>query len=98
MIKGAIGVGLGVTLLLAGWAQAEGPKARENACSELGRYQLFQGKYTAFDLRRHETYTQESVFLLDTKTGKVLRYVNKVDQEGKYIETWLPTDLSLEKK
>ncbi|CAH2032423.1 hypothetical protein [Trichlorobacter ammonificans] len=61
---------------------------------EIGRYQLFQGSYTTFDLKRKETYVHQGVFLLDTATGDVKRYINKIDVEGRYIETWLPTDLS----
>jgi len=77
------------------WAQ--NPRAGDG-CSDVGRYQLFQGTYSAFDLKRQETYTHQGVFLIDTKTGKVSRYVNKIDMEGKYIETWLPTDLPPGKK
>jgi len=64
---------------------------------EVGRYQLFQGTYTAFDLKRQETYTQQAIFLIDTKTGKVSRYVNKINEHGKYVETWLPTNSPPEK-
>ncbi|MFZ6016206.1 MAG: hypothetical protein ACOYU0_01070 [Nitrospirota bacterium] len=65
--------------------------------SDVGRYQLFQGTYTSTDLKRQETSTHVGIFLLDTKTGKVKRYVNKIDEQGKYIETWLPTELTPEK-
>ena len=60
---------------------------------EIGRYSLFQGSYTTFDLKRKETYVHQAVFLLDTQTGEVKRYINKIDENGRYIETWLPTDL-----
>jgi len=76
------------------FAQSQKPESG----SEVGRYQLFQGTYTTFDLKRQETYTSQGIFLIDTKTGKVSRYVNKIDAEGKYIETWLPTTLAPEKK
>lgn len=62
-------------------------------CQESGRYQLFQGSYTTFDLKRKETYVHQAVFLLDSQTGEVKRYINKIDENGQYIETWLPTDL-----
>lgn len=65
---------------------------------EDGRYQLFQGTYTTFDLKRQETYTHQAVFLIDTKTGKVKRYVNRIDADGKYIETWVQTESQQEKK
>ena len=58
-----------------------------------GRFSLFQGSYTTFDLKRKETYVHQAVFLLDTQTGEVKRYINKIDENGRYIETWLPTDL-----
>ncbi len=73
---------------------AQGPKAAPGNGSEVGRYQLFQGTYTTFDLKRQETSTSHGVFLIDTKTGKVSRYVNRIDPQGKYIETWLPTDVT----
>lgn len=60
---------------------------------ESGRFSLFQGSYTTFDLKRKETYVHQAVFLLDTQTGEVKRYINKIDENGRYIETWLPTDL-----
>ncbi|TAN41446.1 MAG: hypothetical protein EPN22_15215 [Nitrospirae bacterium] len=63
-----------------------------------GRYQLFQGTYTTFDLKRQETYTHQAVFLIDTRTGKVKRYVNRIDVDGKYIETWVQTDAQQDKK
>ena len=65
---------------------------------ELGRFQLFQGTYTTFDLRRSETYSATAVFMIDTKTGTVKRYVNKIDSEGRYIEEWVPTERTQEKK
>lgn len=68
-----------------------------SADSEIGRYTLFQGTYTSMDLKRQETSTHVGIFLLDTKTGKVKRYVNKIDEQGRYIETWLPTELTPEK-
>ena len=76
---------------------AETPVQQSTSESETGRYQLFQGTYTSMDLKRQETSTHIGIFLLDTKTGKVKRYVNKIDEQGRYIETWLPTELSLEK-
>ena len=77
---------------------AQNPKPIKGGCDDLGRYQLFQGTYTAFDLKRQETYTHQGIFLIDTKTGKVSRYLNKIDPQGKYIETWMPTDLLPEKQ
>lgn len=63
-----------------------------------GRYQLFQGTYTTFDLKRQQTSTSSAIFLIDTRTGKVKRYVNRVDEDGKYVEIWLPTETAVEKK
>lgn len=65
------------------------PKGKEG---EVGRYQLFQGTYTSIDLKRQQTSTHAGVFLIDTRTGQVKRYLNKIDAEGKYIETWAPTE------
>ncbi len=83
-----------LTILLTGYAvYAETPAPN----SDLGRYQLFQGTYTSFDLKRQQPATHTSIFLLDTRTGKVKRYVNKIDEEGKYIEMWITTDVAAEK-
>lgn len=61
---------------------------------EIGRYQLFQGTFTTLDLKyRQASSTHNGVFLLDTATGQVKRYVNRIDDDGRYIETWLPTDI-----
>ncbi|MBI5195791.1 MAG: hypothetical protein HZA10_05680 [Nitrospirae bacterium] len=83
-----------LTILLTGnavYAETSAPD------SEIGRYQLFQGAYTSFDLKRQQSSTQSGIFLLDTKTGKVKRYLNKIDEDGKYIETWAPTEVAAEK-
>ncbi len=83
--------------LLPGFALANPSKSGSGrdpaSCQESGRYQLFQGSYTTFDLKRKETYVHQAVFLLDSQTGEVKRYINKIDENGQYIETWLPTDL-----
>lgn len=65
----------------------------ENPQSEIGRYQLFQGTYKTFNIKTQQSDTSTGVFLLDTKTGEVKRYLNKIDEEGKYIETWVPTEM-----
>ncbi len=89
----------GMLFVVSTTASGEGaPGTREHPVSDNGRYQLFQGTYTAFDLKRQETYSQQAVFLIDTRTGQVKRYVNKIDTEGKYIEMWVSTDLPVEKK
>ncbi|MBI4681868.1 MAG: hypothetical protein HY757_02055 [Nitrospirae bacterium] len=76
---------------------AQSRETKDTSNSQPGRYQLFQGTYTSLDLRRHETSTHVGIFLLDSRTGNVKRYVNKIDEQGKYIETWLPTEISVEK-
>ena len=77
---------------------AETQIIHKNKDFESGNYQLFQGTYSTFDLRRSETYSTSSVFLINTKTGEVKRYVNKIDAEGNYIEQWVPTEHLKEKK
>ena len=72
--------------------------ASKDACSDIGRYQLFQGTYKTFDLKNGQTFTSDGIFLLDTKTGVVKRYLNKIDEGGNYIETWIPTEVKAEKK
>lgn len=85
--------GVGILLMLASTVHAgELSAVKKDPASALGRYQLFQGTYSTFDLRRSETYSTTSVFLLDSKTGQVRRYVNKIDTDGRYIEEWIPTE------
>jgi hypothetical protein len=64
----------------------------------VGRYQLFQGTYTSINLKTGERLTHTGIFLIDTKTGQVKRYLNKIDEKENYIETWLPTEIKPEKK
>ncbi len=71
-------------------AQKEPPISQE-----IGRYQLFQGTYSTIDLKyRQSSSTYSAVFLIDTATGIVKRYVNRIDEDGKYVETWLPTEIT----
>jgi len=76
-------------------AETAAQKETVKIIQEIGRYQLFQGTFTTLDLKyRQASSTHNAVFLLDTATGQVKRYVNRIDEDGRYIETWLPTDLS----
>jgi len=77
--------------LTAGSAHANEVASR-NQC-DTGKFQLFQGQYTTYDLKRQQTAKTDAVFLIDTATGQVKRYVNKIDEEGRYIESWVSTDL-----
>ena len=78
-------------------AEAQHQKEAVRQSHEIGRYQLFQGTYTTLDLKYRQTSsTHNAVFLIDTVTGQVKRYVNRIDEDGRYIETWLPTDVSLQ--
>jgi len=81
---------LALLTVSSGFAQsAPASKGQEG---DIGRYQLFQGTYTSIDLKRQQTATHAGVFLIDTKTGQVKRYLNKIDDQGNYIETWMPTE------
>lgn len=93
--------GLAVGLLLASSPiAAETSAARDSArgTREVGRYQLFQGEYTTYDLKKQQTYTHHAVFHIDTATGRVMRYVNKIDEDGNYNESWVTTELPVAKK
>ncbi len=81
--------------LTAGNACANDAVSREHSRhqNDAGRFQLFQGLYTTYDLKRQQTSKTDAVFLIDTATGQVKRYVNKIDEDGRYIESWVPTDL-----
>ena len=90
-----------VLALTAGNARANDAVSREQSRHQhdAGRYQLFQGQYTTYDLKRQQTAKTDAVFLIDTATGQVKRYVNKIDEDGRYIESWVATDLpSLQEK
>ncbi|MBI2354163.1 MAG: hypothetical protein HYV06_03885 [Deltaproteobacteria bacterium] len=75
-------------------SETAGAKDSAKVGQDVGRYQLFQGQYTTYDLKKQQTYTHLGVFHLDTATGQVKRYVNKIDEDGKYTESWVPTDFS----
>lgn len=83
---------MGLALLAGGNSFAQPAPSSKGKEGEIGRYQLFQGTYTSIDIKRQQTSTHAGVFLIDTKTGQVKRYLNKIDAEGKYIETWAPTE------
>lgn len=87
-----------LAIIFAGSAvYAQSSDSKDKTYSEVGRFQLFQGNYVSFDIKKQQTSSHTGIFLLDTKTGTVKRYVNKIDEQGRYIETWLPTDIQSEK-
>lgn len=79
-------------------AESSGARHVARGASDVGRYQLFQGEYTTYDLKKQQTYTHHALFHIDTATGRVMRYVNKIDEDGKYTESWVTTDLPPLKK
>lgn len=86
-------------LIMSASAEANtGKSSALSASSEIGRYQLFQGNYTSIDLKRKESNPHQAVFVIDTVTGEVKRYINRIDEDGRYVETWLPTNLPLPEK
>jgi hypothetical protein len=58
---------------------------------EVGRYQLFQGYFTALDGKNNRAEKDQAVFLLDTATGKVRRYSTGLLKDGTYFEDWSAT-------
>lgn len=56
---------------------------------EVGRYQLFQGKYTHWDTDQNTSAEQNELFLLDTATGEVSVYVSTTTK-GKQLKYWSP--------
>ncbi len=87
-----------LVLLSIGVVYAQSSAQKEAPGSDVGRYQLFNGTYGGLNIKTGETTTHTVILLIDTKTGKVKRYLNMIDQEGKYIETWVPTDAPPEKR
>lgn len=94
------GVAVAVVILVCTISEfcAADPAVLQNVAKqplEIGRYQLFQGTFTTLDLKYSQaSSTHNAVFLLDTATGQVKRYSNRIDEDGRYIETWLPTDVT----
>jgi hypothetical protein len=79
-------------VVISGTGYAQSAPPAKGIEGEVGRYQLFQGTYTSIDIKRQQTSTHAGVFMIDTKTGKIKRYLNKIDAEGNYVETWMPTE------
>lgn len=77
---------------------ARGARDAPKGARDAGRYQLFQGEFTTYDLKKQQTYTHRAVFHIDTATGRVMRYVNKIDEDGTYNESWVTTELPSAKK
>lgn len=76
-------------------ASAKSPaSAPQDVGSEVGRYQLFNGTFKTFNLKSAVPVgdTSTGIFLIDTKTGVVKRYLNMIDENGKYVETWVTID------
>jgi len=88
---------ISIILLTGSMVYADVVGGRISPDSDDGRYQLFQGSYTSIDLKRQQTATFSGIFLIDTRSGKVKRYLNKIDEQGRYIETWVPTEVTTEK-
>lgn len=88
---------MAIIVLTCSVVYADMAGGKSTADADDGRYQLFQGSYTSIDLKRQQTSTHTGIFLIDTRSGKVKRYLNKIDEQGRYIETWVPTDLPMEK-
>ena len=57
----------------------------------VGRFQLFQGTSTALDGKNNRADKEVAIFLIDTATGKVYKYVAGLDSSGNYFEGWQPT-------
>ncbi len=85
-----------LTIAVSSTANAESPGGKEAGCSGIGRYQLFHGEYKAFDQKSQQWIPSVGIFRIDTTTGEVKRYLNKIDVDGKYIETWQPTEVKIE--
>lgn len=59
------------------------------APSFVGKYQLFQGTFTVLDAKNNRADKEIGIFLLDTTTGKVKRYMTGLDKDGKLFEEWV---------
>lgn len=59
------------------------------SAQEVGHYQIFQGKYTHWDLDNNTSTEKEEIFLLDTTNGNVQVYVSS-SKEGKETKYWAP--------
>ena len=61
------------------------------------RYQLFQGKYSHYDIDQGTSNQNEELFLLDTTTGDVQVYYSQV-KDGKQTKYWTPAVFDESKK
>ena len=68
--------------VLSGWVHPAGAQ-------EVGRYQIFQAKYTHWDLDTSTPTQNEEIFLLDTTDGNVQIYSSST-KEGKTTKVWTP--------
>ena len=59
------------------------------SAQEVGHYQIFQGKYTHWDLDSNTSSEKEEIFLLDTTNGNVQVYVSS-SKDGKETKYWAP--------
>jgi hypothetical protein len=62
------------------------------AIEDVGRYQLLQGYYQAYDKSNGVVVDQKTVFKIDTTTGSTWRYYQFLNEDGKIIESWLSID------
>lgn len=67
---------------------------KESQQIQIGRFQLFQGTYTALDAKSNRADKETAVFLLDTSTGKVKRYSTGLLKDGTFFEEWVDTEKS----
>ena len=81
-------------LLVALSAQTHGQanSSEPQNTEKVGRFQLFQGIYTVLDGKNNRSDKETNFFLIDTETGKVFRYTTRLDQNGKFFESWQPTN------
>ena len=71
--------------------------SRNAWAQEAGHYQLFQGKYTHWDLDQNTSTEKNEIFLLDTTNGNVQVYVS-TSKDGKETKYWAPATVDEAKK
>ena len=76
-----------VCLFLGGALSQLSSRHAEAQGGQVGRYQLFQGRYVVTTGNGTEI---NGVFRIDTTTGKTDGYFAGSNREGKYVEGWNP--------
>lgn len=90
-VIGLVAIGLLIVGLVFFVRESFGDE-RKSGQTQVGRFQLFQGTFMALDAQNDRADKEIVIFLLDTSTGKVKRYLTGVTKDGTFFEDWIDTE------